>query len=75
MTATAAAIDPAADRRHDSFLRVGAVCRRTGLSVATIYRREAEGTFPRRKRLGPKMVAWYETDIDRWVADPLGYRS
>ena len=62
------------DRKHDSLLRISRVKLRTGLSTATIYRREAGGTFPARVRLGPKMVAWYESDIDAWVADPMGYR-
>ncbi|GHH09195.1 hypothetical protein GCM10008023_05530 [Sphingomonas glacialis] len=61
------------DRRTDSLLRIKDVRRRTGLSVATVYRREAAGTFPPRVRLGPKAVAWYESDIGDFVADPLGY--
>ena len=63
----------AKDRRTDSLLRIKDVRRRTGLSVATVYRREAAGTFPPRVRLGPKAVAWYESDIGDFVADPLGY--
>ncbi|MDF2382435.1 AlpA family phage regulatory protein [Nostoc ellipsosporum NOK] len=71
MTAAIAQID----RRTDSLLRIKEVRRRTGFSTATIYRREAEGKFPRRQRLGPKSVAWYESDIGAFVADPMGYRS
>jgi prophage regulatory protein len=63
------------DRRRDSLLRIKAVRERTGLSDATIYRRVAAGTFPPSQRLGPKMVAWYESDVDEWVADPLGYHA
>lgn len=71
MSLTAAAID----RRHDSLLRMRDVRRRTGLSVATVYRREAAGTFPKKVRLGPKSVAWYESDIDAFVADPAAYAA
>ncbi|WP_342657098.1 AlpA family phage regulatory protein [Sphingomonas sp. NY01] len=63
------------DRRADSILRISDVRRRTGLSTATIYRREAARTFPRKQHLGPKMVGWYQSDVDAWVADPVGYRS
>lgn len=63
------------DRRRDSLLRIRDVRARTGLSTATIYRKEAAGTFPRRQLLGPKMVAWYESDVGEFVADPLGYRA
>ena len=63
------------DRRKDRLLRVKLVTARTGLSVATIYRRGAEGTFPKKERIGPRSVGWYESDIDDFVADPLNYRS
>lgn len=65
----------AVDRRGDCLLRMHEVRRRTGLSVATVYRREAARTFPPKVRLGPKSVAWYQSDIDRFVADPTGYRA
>ena len=67
--------DARRDRRKDRLLRVKLVKTRTGLSVATIYRREALGTFPKRERIGPRSVAWYESDIDDFVADPFNYRS
>lgn len=65
----------AGDRRGDNLLRIPEVRRRTGLSRATIYRREEEKTFPPKVRLGPKCVAWYEGDVDAFVADPFGYRA
>lgn len=68
-------IDPGKDRRKDRLLRVKAVVARTGLSVATIYRRECEGSFPRKERLGVRCVGWYESDIDDFVSDPAGYRA
>ena len=65
----------AIDRRQDSLLRIADVRRRTGLSTATIYRREAAGTFPPKRKLGARSVAWYESDVGEFVADPLGYRA
>lgn len=62
------------DRRKDRLLRIAQVRDRTGLSVATVYRRESAGTFPPRVRLGPRSVAWYESDIDDFVAAPAAYQ-
>lgn len=63
------------DRRHDNLLRIARVQERTGLSPATIYRREAAGTFPRRVQIGIRSVAWYSSDIDDFVAAPATYRA
>jgi prophage regulatory protein len=65
----------ATDRRQDRLLRFPEVFIRTGLSDSTMRRREAKGTFPARVPMGPKMVGWYESDVGRWVADPIGYRA
>jgi prophage regulatory protein len=62
------------DRRTECLLRIRDVRARTGLSVATVYRREAQGTFPTRVKLGVRMVAWYASDIDAWVANPMGWK-
>lgn len=62
------------DRRKDRLIRLPAVISRTGLSEATIFRRERKGTFPKREYISPRMVAWYESDIDDFVASPLAYR-
>jgi prophage regulatory protein len=68
-------VSPVRDRRKDRLLRINAVVSRTGLSIGTIYRREGDGTFPRRERIGLRCVAWYESDIDDFIADPLRYRA
>ena len=66
---------PVKDRRKDRLLRMRSVCDRTGLSPSTINRREVSGAFPKREYIGVRCVAWYESDIDDFVADPLGYRA
>lgn len=58
-----------------TFLRLSAVKARTGLSRTTIYRRMEAGTFPRAVPISAGLVGWRETDIDRWVADPMGWRA
>jgi prophage regulatory protein len=62
------------DRSKDSLIRLPEVHRRTGLSTATIYRKMGQGTFPAKVQLSINVVAWYESDIGRWVSDPLGWQ-
>lgn len=61
------------DRTKDSLVRLPEVRRRTGLSTATIYRKESLGQFPSKVRLSANVVAWYESDVGAWVADPMGW--
>lgn len=63
------------DRRKDSLVRLPAVRARTGLSTPTIYRRQAAGTFPKSVKIGLNAIAWYESDIDDFVAAPISYRA
>lgn len=65
----------AVDRRRDNLLRLAEVKARTTLSRTTIYRRISAGTFPAAHRISVGLVAWYESDIEAWVADPMGYRT
>lgn len=39
----------------------------TGLSGTTIWRREKEGEFPRRRRVAGNLVAWRSDEIERWI--------
>ena len=62
------------DRRKDSLLRRRDVCARTGLTEATIRRRERAGTFPHSIPLGEKARGYYQSDVEDWIADPSGYK-
>lgn len=62
------------DRSRDSLLRLAEVRKRTGLSRTTIYRRISAGAFPASIPISAGLVAWYEADINEWVADPMGWR-
>ena len=55
----------------DRIVRLKTVLARTGLSRSTIYRKIAEGTFPAQIRISINGAGWRESDIDRWVADPV----
>ena len=59
----------------DRIVRLKTVLVRTGLSRSTIYRKIAEGTFPSQIRISIKGAGWRESDINRWVADPVAWRS
>lgn len=47
-------------------LREPEVLEITALSRATIWRKEQDGTFPRRVRLGDNSVGWYSDEIEDW---------
>lgn len=51
------------------------VVRETSLSKTTIYRRIPAGTFPAARSIGENRVAWRESDIESWKADPAGWSS
>jgi prophage regulatory protein len=39
----------------------------TGLSRSTIYRRVAEGTFPKPVNLGGRAVGWIAAEVQDWL--------
>jgi prophage regulatory protein len=58
----------------DRIIRLPTVLARTGLSRSTLYRKIAEGTFPAQLRISIHGAGWRESEIARWVADPVGWR-
>jgi prophage regulatory protein len=50
------------------FLRIDQVSAFTGLSRSTIYAHMANRTFPNCIRLGPRAIAWRESDLVAWQA-------
>ncbi|WP_206455952.1 helix-turn-helix transcriptional regulator [Aurantimonas marina] len=58
----------------DRIVRLTTVLSRTGLSRSTIYRKIAESTFPAQIRISINGAGWRESDIDRWVEDPVSWR-
>lgn len=59
----------------DAFLRLPDVMARTSLSRRTIYRRMIEGTFPQSVKLGANSVAWRESDVVAWMAQPTEWSA
>jgi prophage regulatory protein len=70
LTSWSQGAEPAIPVTRERFLRLPEVKLRTGLSRSTIYDKMSSGRFPKQKKLGARMAAWYETEIDRWIADP-----
>ena len=62
-------------RQPDRIVRLKTVLARTGLSRSTIYRKIAEGTFPAQIKISTNGAGWKESDINRWVANPVGWRQ
>ena len=58
---------PLEERR---IVRIGEVCRLTGLAKSTIYKKLAEGSFPARVHLGPRAIGWRTRDVVGWLEDP-----
>ena len=57
------------DGPPDRSMRRHEVERRCGLSTTTIYRKMADGTFPRPRRVGARAVRWLESEIERWLSE------
>ena len=55
--------------QSQTVLRLAAVILKTNLSKSTIYRLEAEGSFPQRVRLGANSTAWHADEIDAWLVN------
>ena len=58
----------------DRIIRLNTVLARTGLSRSTIYRKMAEGTFPAQFKISTNGTGWKESDINRWVENPVKWR-
>jgi prophage regulatory protein len=58
-------------REPDRIIRLKTVLARTGLSRSTIYRKIGEGTFPAQLRISVNGAGWRESEINRWIVDPV----
>lgn len=57
-------------------LRNKQVVEEYGLSSTTIWRREREGTFPKRVKLaGGRAVGWLRSDLEAWLQGLKGQRT
>jgi len=56
---------------QNRLIRLPEVKTTTGLSKSTIYSRISEGTFPKQISLGPRLVVWVESDIQKWISEQV----
>ena len=56
-------------------IRLRTVLDRTGLSRSTLYRKIGEGSFPLQLRISVHGAGWSEAEVERWVANPAGWRT
>ncbi len=59
----------------ERIVRLRTVMSRTGLSRTTIYRKIAEGTFPKQVRIAVRSSGWRESQLEQWISDPAAYRA
>ncbi|MFA5631458.1 MAG: AlpA family transcriptional regulator [Porticoccaceae bacterium] len=57
------------------FIKLPKVKKYTALSTSEIYRRIAEGRFPKQVKLGPKSSAWIESEILAWCEELAAQRD
>ena len=56
-------------------IRLRTVLDRTGLSRSTLYRKIGEGSFPPQLKISVHGAGWSEAEVERWVANPAGWRT
>lgn len=57
----------------ERIIRLKTVLDRTGLSRSTLYRKMADGSFPRQISISSRSAGWRESAINRWIDDPGGW--
>lgn len=61
--------------KPERIIRLSSVLDRTGLSRSTLYRKVAQGTFPKPIRISVRSAGWRESAVNEWVRDPSSYRA
>lgn len=57
------------EARLSRLIRLPEVMKRVGLSRSAVYKRMADGRFPKSRSLGPKCAVWIEAEIEKWISD------
>ena len=57
------------------FMRLTEVIRDTGLGRSSIYKRIAEGEFPKPVPLGGRAVGWVSDEIEAWILERIEERD
>lgn len=51
----------------DRFIRLKELIKIVGYSSTSIWRRSNDGSFPKAVKLGPRAVAWRQSEIEEWM--------
>jgi len=57
------------------FLRRKQLKAKDGLPESTRYALIAKGKYPRPVKLGPRMAAWVESEVEAWMAERITQRD
>ena len=57
------------------FIRLPEVINRTGYRRTAIYEKIDEGVFPQPVNLGPRAIAWVESEVDSWINERIQERD
>ena len=60
---------------EDRFMRLPEVAKLAGVSNGTIYNWMNAGTFPKSISLGPQIVVWLASDVDKWMEEKIAKRD
>ena len=55
----------------DSFLRLPKVKQLTGFGRSQIYHLIKQGEFPKQIHIGPKSVAWLDSEVSEWMKERI----
>ncbi|MBO2660803.1 AlpA family transcriptional regulator [Shewanella algae] len=56
-------------------IRLKKVSELTGLGRSSIYNYMNEGRFPKSVKLGPRLVAWVEEEVQAWIQARIEERN
>jgi len=57
----------------DRLIYLSEVCATTSLSRSTIYRMIDRCEFPQQVQISRNRVAWYQSQIEQWLRNPMGW--
>jgi prophage regulatory protein len=52
---------------EDRIMRLPELKKITGLSSITLWRKEKEGIFPKRRKISKRAVGWSFTEVSQWL--------
>ncbi|MCG9698020.1 AlpA family transcriptional regulator [Shewanella sp. Isolate11] len=56
-------------------LRLNQVMERTGLGRSSIYNYMSTGEFPKPVKIGPRVSAWVESEVEDWIMERIEERD